>query len=132
MGLSPSQWNLEPDYPEGDTPSDRDKSVWSKRYDHFLGEETKYNDHKAKVFTIVYGQCEKAMKNQIESQAAFESVESSMDVAGLLRLIKDVAFDSNDKKYPPMQAAWALKRLVTALLNLPIQLTPLWCIALSY
>jgi len=35
-------------------------------------------------------------------------------VAGLLRLIKDVAFDSNDKKYPPMQAAWALKRLVTA------------------
>ena len=27
---------VEPDYPEGDTPSDRDKSVWSKRYDHFL------------------------------------------------------------------------------------------------
>ena len=105
---------VEPDYPEGDTPSDRDKSVWSKRYDHFLREETKYNDHKAKVFTIVYGQCEKAMKNQIESQAAFASVESNMNVAGLLRLIKDVAFDSNDKKYPPMQAAWALKRLVTA------------------
>ena len=38
---------VEPDYPEGDAPSNRDKAVWSKRYDHFLRKETKYNDHKA-------------------------------------------------------------------------------------
>eukprot|EP00977_Amphora_coffeiformis_P025916 scaffold23103_cov111-Amphora_coffeaeformis.AAC.1 len=103
---------VEPTYPEGDNPSERDKAVWSKQYDQFLREQRKYNDDKAKVFTIVYGKCDKAMKNRIESQGAYASVEATNDVVGLLQLIKDAAYDSNEKKYPPMQAAMALKRLM--------------------
>lgn len=105
---------MEPVYPEGDGTTDKERAIWSKRYDQFMREETKYNDHKAKVFTIVYGQCDKAMKNRIESQGMFASVEANNDVAGMLRLIKDAAYDSNDMKYPPMQAALALKRLMGA------------------
>eukprot|EP00977_Amphora_coffeiformis_P008241 scaffold1852_cov170-Amphora_coffeaeformis.AAC.1 len=103
---------VEPAYPEGDNPSERDKAVWSKQYDQFLREQWKYNDDKAKVFTIVYGKCDKAMKNRIESQGAYASVEATNDVVGLLQLIKDAAYNSNKKKYPPMQAAMALKRLM--------------------
>eukprot|EP00977_Amphora_coffeiformis_P021618 scaffold9572_cov157-Amphora_coffeaeformis.AAC.5 len=103
---------VEPAYPEGDDPLERGKAVWSKRYDQFLREQRNYNDDKAKVFTIVYGKCDKAMKNRIESQGTYASVEATNDVVGLLQLIKDAAYDSNEKKYPPMQAAMALKRLM--------------------
>ena len=51
---------VEPDYPEGEAPFDRDKAVWSKRYDHFLREETKYSDHgrtKQDVSVHVFGWC---------------------------------------------------------------------------
>eukprot|EP00977_Amphora_coffeiformis_P017593 scaffold5813_cov189-Amphora_coffeaeformis.AAC.2 len=103
---------VEPAYPEGDNPSERDEAVWSKQYDQFLREQRKYNDDKAKVFTIVYGKCNKAMKNRIESQGAYASIKATNDVVGLLQLIKNAAYDSNEKNYPPMQAAMALKRLM--------------------
>eukprot|EP00977_Amphora_coffeiformis_P024806 scaffold17205_cov186-Amphora_coffeaeformis.AAC.23 len=52
------------------------------------------------------------MKNRIESQGAYASIKATDDVVGLLQLIKDAAYNSNEKKYPPMQAAMALKDLV--------------------
>eukprot|EP00977_Amphora_coffeiformis_P019690 scaffold7395_cov175-Amphora_coffeaeformis.AAC.4 len=52
------------------------------------------------------------MKNHNESQGAYMSVKATNDVVGLLQLIKDAAYDLNKKKYPPMQVAMALKRLV--------------------
>eukprot|EP00977_Amphora_coffeiformis_P020064 scaffold7821_cov107-Amphora_coffeaeformis.AAC.1 len=94
---------VEPAYPEGDDPSERDKAVWSKRYNQFLREQRKYNDDKAKVFTIVYGKCDKAMKNR---QGAYASVEATNDVVGLLQLIKDAAYDSSQKKYRRCKRQW--------------------------
>ena len=104
----------EPPYPDGKDVTDKAKAVWSKRFDHFLREEAKYNDYKAKVYTIVYGQCDKAMQNRVEGSDGYKEIEETMDVVGLMRIIKDVAFDSNDKKYPSLQAAQALKNLMLA------------------
>ena len=102
----------EPEYP--DSPSEKDKAVWSKRYDHFLREETKYNDYKAKIFNIILGQCDKAMRNRVEASQDFQQHEMDNDVVELLRTIKDIAFDSNDKKYPHMQATVAWRNLAKA------------------
>ena len=104
----------EPTYPEGSNATEKDKAVWSKKYDHFLREGVKYNESKAKVFNIILSQCDKAMRNRIEATATFQSHEQTNDVAGLLRTIKDIAFDSNEKKYPAMQAAVARQNLAKA------------------
>ena len=104
----------EPTYPAGTKPSDKDKAIWGKKYDHYLREEAKYKDNKAKVFNIILSQCDKAMRNRVEATADFESHEQTNDVAGLLRSIKDIAFDSNEKKYPSMQAAVAWRNLAKA------------------
>ena len=53
----------EPTYPDGTNVTDKDKTIWGKRHDLFLKQEVQYKDQKAKVFTIVCGQCDKAMKN---------------------------------------------------------------------
>ena len=60
----------EPTYPDGSNVSDKDKAIWGKRHDLFLKQEVQHKDQKAKVFTIVCGQCNKAMKNRVEADSS--------------------------------------------------------------
>jgi len=99
----------EPEYPKNDNKGD--VAMWSKKYDQYTADAKAYKKNKEKVFVIVIGQCDKAMRNRIESLEEHEEMEEKSDVIKLLRMIKDVAFDSNDRKYPPMQAAQAWKNL---------------------
>lgn len=100
----------EPEFP-ADTSNEKEKAIWSKKYDHFLKHEQRYKDYKAKVFTIIMGQCDKAMQNQVETHKEYETVEMDNDVASILKIIKSVATGSNDMKYPSMQALQAWKKL---------------------
>ena len=103
----------EPAYP-GNEKDSKAIAIWNKEYDQWLKLKRKYQEQKAKVFAIILGQCDKSMQNQAESDVRFENAEKDCDVIGLLKIIKDLAFDANEKKYPPRQAAWALRRLMTA------------------
>ena len=98
----------EPAYLDDTNATDKDKVIWSKRYDLFLKQEVQCKDQKAKVFTIVHGQCDKAMKNQVKADSSYSSIELTTDVAKLLKLIKGVACDANKKKYLMQQATKAL------------------------
>ena len=104
----------EPVYPTGNTITERDKAVWGKQYDLYLKKQEQYDDYKAKVFTIVLGQCTKAMKNKVEGTTGFEVLAEAYDVVKLLTLIKSIAYGSNDRIYPSKQAAEALKQLMNA------------------
>jgi hypothetical protein len=101
-----------PKYPESG--SEGEKAVWSKMYDQYLRKTEKYVDYKAKVFAVIWGQCDQTMKNRLESTAEYKKAEDTNDVVQLLRAIKDVAFDADDKKYPPLQAVVAWTNLVRA------------------
>ena len=104
----------EPQYPEGDGVTDKDKAIWSKEYDVYVKQRQKYKEQRAKMFTIVLGQCEKAMRHRVESSNQCASMESSSNVVSLMRIIKDEAYDANDRKYPQLQAALAWKELSKA------------------
>ena len=96
----------EPEYPDGET-TKKDEAIWSKKYNAYLREAKIYRTQKSKVFNVIVGQCDKAMRNRIEAMSEYESVESGCDIVALLRMIKDICFDANERKYPPMQAAMA-------------------------
>ena len=50
----------------------------------------------------------------MEAAASYSTIESTTDVAKLLQVIKGVAFDANEKKYPTQQATKALQGLLMA------------------
>ena len=102
----------EPEYPT--TTNDKDKAIWSKKYDQYLKQEQRYKDYKAKVFTIVMGQCDKPMQNQVETASEYEAAEKDNDVVIVLKVIKRIATGTNDMKYPSMQAVQAWKQLARA------------------
>jgi hypothetical protein len=101
-----------PDLP--DKATKQQELMWGKDYDLYLKKKNQYAEQKAKVFTIVLGQCDETMRNRVETQCAtFQQHEEECNVVALLDVIKECAFNSNDKQYPPRQAGMALKQLLT-------------------
>ena len=90
---------MEPTLPDGATR--QQELVWGKKYDLYLKRLDRYDEQKAKVFTIILSQCEDAMKHHVECHGIFQKAESMRDVVTLLERIKELAYGSNDKKYPP-------------------------------
>ena len=104
----------EPAHPDGTNGTNKDKAIWGEQHDLFLKQEVQCKDQKAKAFTIVFGQCNKAMKNQLEANSSSTLIELTTDVAKLLQLMRGVACDAKNLKYPTTHAVKALRSLMTA------------------
>jgi hypothetical protein len=82
--------------------------AWSKDYDRYLKQSDRYQEDKAKVYAIILSQCEEPLKNRVEGHVDYATFN---DLA-LLKVLKDVTYGSNEKKYPPRQASRALRQLM--------------------
>jgi len=111
VSLGKESLPVEPEFPQ-DATDEKAKAIWSKKYDLYTKKSDKYVEYKAKTFTVVFGQCDEPMKNHLESHSDYEDAVENHDVVALLRMIKDAAYDANDRKYPSLQVAKAWKNLV--------------------
>jgi mannose-6-phosphate isomerase class I len=57
----------------------------------------RYEEHKAKIFVIVKGQCTLNIKNKIESLQGYDSIEANDDVIKLLNSLKELTFETHVK-----------------------------------
>ena len=104
---------VEPDYPTGNSVTEKEKAIWGKQYDRFIKKDELYDSQKAKVFNIVLGQCTKTVRHKVEGTEGYaENIALKWDVVELLKLLKVILFDANDKIYPQVQAVKAWKQLV--------------------
>ena len=53
----------EPVCPDVAIATNKDDPMWGESHNLLLKQKVQCKDHKAKAFTIVFGQCDKAMKN---------------------------------------------------------------------
>ena len=77
-----------------------------------MKKKDRYDNKKAKVFTIIMEPCEESMKHRVECSKDYVQVESDSDVKAVLTTIKDLAYGSNDKKFPARQATLAWKQII--------------------
>lgn len=103
---------VEPEYPSAATPSEKERAIWSKKYDHYVRQDTLYRTQKAKVFNIILGQCTKVVRHKVEGTTSFSKVAKEWDVVGLLDTLKRILFDANDMVYVHVQAVKAWRELV--------------------
>ena len=104
---------VEPSHPTNEKDA-KAIAIWNKECDQWLKLKQKCKEQKAKVFAVILGQCDKSMQNRAESDVRFENAEKDCNVIGLLKIVKNAAFDANEKKCPPRQAAWVLRCLMLA------------------
>jgi hypothetical protein len=57
------------------------------------------------------GQCDEPTENKVEGHEKFSQIEQDCNVAALLEVMKESAFDSHEKQYLAHQAANAWKQL---------------------
>ena len=87
----------EPTYLDGTNATKKDKTIWDKQCSLFWKQQVQHKDKKAKVFATVCGQCDKAMKNWAEADSSCSSIESTTDVAALMKVIKEVSDATSHK-----------------------------------
>ena len=59
----------------------------------------KHNEHKAKAFLTVKGQCNLSMKNELETMAKCSKSEKDDDAVGPLKMTKELSHVSTEVKH---------------------------------
>ncbi len=73
----------------------------------------RYEEHKAKIFVIVKGQCTLNMKNKVESLKGYDSIEASDDVIKLLNGLKELTFKTHDVQYGYWTICQTVRKVLT-------------------
>ena len=80
-------------------PSKTDEMAWIDEHDACTKKQERHETNKAKVFALVFGQCDEHMKNRLKALETHTKADEDRDVVTLLELIKgvvvDVTFASN-------------------------------------
>jgi hypothetical protein len=75
----------------------------SKKYEtelkQYYFKKERYEDHKAKIFVIVKGQCTLNMQNKVESLRGYHLIEASDDVIKLLNGLNELTFKTHGVQY---------------------------------
>jgi hypothetical protein len=74
----------------------------------------RYEEHKAKIFVIVKGQCTLNMKNKVESLQGYHAIEANYDVIKLLNgLNKELMFKTHEVQYGYWTICQTVRRVLT-------------------
>jgi restriction endonuclease len=72
-----------------------------------------YEEHKAKIFVIVKGQCTLNMKNKVESLQGYNWIEANDDVIKLLNGFKELTFKTHKVQYGYWTICQTARRVLT-------------------
>ena len=94
--------------PEIDKPADISTSDQNNKLKMFMWQEQakRYMDRKEglelgkkKLYTLIWGQCTKAMQNELETSDKFEKMKEDQDPIVLIQEIKSITYSFRDQKY---------------------------------
>jgi hypothetical protein len=75
---------------EDPQPSKQDELKYGLQIKDWYNKHNARNESLSKTFTIIHGQCNRAMKAKIEEDANWETIDTSCDPIGLLKIIKAI------------------------------------------
>ena len=65
------------------------------------------------MFSVTLSQCAEGMKAKLESNRTYETIAKNSDVIGLLKLLKNIAYNFEFQRYPLMEIQSSLKAYYT-------------------
>ena len=86
---------------------------WKKIYAEQSTKLKVYNDSVPKAYIHIYNQCATTLKNDLETYAAFPTVESCKDPIGLLKIIQGLCCSYDSKTQSVMATVASQKKLFT-------------------
>jgi hypothetical protein len=79
-----------------------------------LEKQDKYDTSKGLTFRLILGQCHPVLKQKLESNATFPNLQTTNDVAGLMKLLKSLVYSTDSNQYE----FWSMQASLSKLVNL--------------
>ncbi len=76
-----------------------EKESWKKQLDLFWKRRGVYMDNKMKLYSLFWGQSSKTMQSKLETHANFQQCKNDYDSLGLLKILREFVFKSDDRQY---------------------------------
>jgi hypothetical protein len=76
-----------------------EKESWKKQLDLFWKRRGVYMDNKMKLYSLIWGQSSKTTQSKLETHANFDQCKTEYDSLGLLKIIREFVFKSDDRQY---------------------------------
>jgi hypothetical protein len=115
--LVKNQMENEPKEPATPDKDEAKSPFVMKKYEtelkQYYFKKDKYEEHKAKIFVIIKGQCTLNMKNKVESLKGYDLIEASDDVIKLLNGLKELTFKTHDVQYGYWTICQTVRKVLT-------------------
>jgi hypothetical protein len=72
---------------------------WKKQLDLYWKRRGIYQDNKMKLYSLIWGQSSKITQSKVETHQNFAECKASYDSLGLLKIIREFVFKSDDRQY---------------------------------
>jgi hypothetical protein len=72
---------------------------WKKQLDLFWKQRGIYMDNKMKLYSLIWGQSPKTTQSKLETHQNFQQCKTDYDSLGLLKIIREFVFRSDDRQY---------------------------------
>jgi hypothetical protein len=99
----------QPEDPPED-PTRTEIRIWEKSVDNYVKHKTILTENIKTAYSLIWGQCSNVMRQKVETCTDFSMISQKGDAIGLLKLIKDVAYNYQVQKYVPQALHEAKKR----------------------
>jgi hypothetical protein len=84
--------------------------IWEKSVDDYVKRRTILAENIKTAYSLMWGQCSNVMRQKVETCPEYSVVSQTGDAIGLLKLVKDVAYNYQVQKYIPQALHEAKKR----------------------
>ena len=88
-----------------------EKMVLDNEVKQFVMRTKNYKDNKAKVFSIVFGQCTEALRAELEVRKDWDDVKAKRDLVSLLKAVKARMLNQQKEVHPYVAAHSALRTM---------------------
>jgi hypothetical protein len=89
---------VRPENPDDDE-NPYEMESWKKQLDLYWERREIYQDNKMKLYSLVLGQLSKSTQSKLEAHQNFTQCKASYDSLGLLKIIQEFIFKSDDRQY---------------------------------
>ena len=83
--------------------------ILNRETDAFIKREGLYHQNKESMFSKILDQCTDALKAKLKNINAFETMNFSGDMIGLLKVIRDTSYEFEEQKYTVLSIHSALR-----------------------
>lgn len=84
-----------------------------KQLDGVVKRQSQLEENLRRCFPIVVGQCTDYTRAKLEATTGWEALEDTLDLMGLLKVLKEIMCRFEDHKYDVLALHWSIKRLYT-------------------